>query len=77
MEHLDKNKRNDENEKKELNFDLLIKVSKLDSSGNNFKKCSLNKVYDLILYYLSTQSYRISFPELVYVSVIKVRIKMF
>jgi len=67
---LKKNKSNDE---KELNFDLLIKVSNISANDFQFRDSTINKVYDLILYYLSTQSHRIAFPELVHISVIKIR----
>ena len=70
LDHLEANKKN--NDSKAVNLDLIIKVSQMKSSDNEYRTAVINKVYDLILHYLSTQSHRISFPELVYMTTIKV-----
>jgi hypothetical protein len=75
---MDNSKKNKTNEQqKQMNFEIMIKVPKLNCSDFEFRNTTINKVYDLILYYLSTQSYRIGFPELVFVSLIKVSFEKF
>ncbi|XP_054159872.1 nucleolar complex protein 2 homolog [Oppia nitens] len=74
LDHFDKLKKNKpSNDEKELNLDLLIKVSTLNTNDFKFRDAVIRKIYDLLLYYLSTQSHVIAFPELVYISVVKVR----
>lgn len=59
---------------KEMNFNVLLKVSVAQIHEKSFKEETVNKIYELLLGYLSSQSHRVAFVELVFMSCQKVNI---
>lgn len=60
------------NKAKPINLDVLLKVTREQTTETEFVQKVSEKLYDLSLYYATVQSYKISFPELVIFFVQKV-----
>ncbi|RWS30906.1 hypothetical protein B4U80_11601 [Leptotrombidium deliense] len=58
---------------KKINFECILKVSKLQVHDKQFIESAVNKVYELLLEYTSSQSHSIAFPELVFLATVRVR----
>ena len=65
-------KHNQSKGNEEFNFEVIIKVSQQTINDIRYKEAVVNKLYELSFYYLSTQSFKIAFPELVQIPLIKV-----
>lgn len=73
FDHLDLSKKHHQSKgNAEFNFEVIIKVSQQTINDIKYKEAVINKLYELSFYYLSTQSFKIAFPELVQIPLIKV-----
>ena len=50
---------------KSINFDVILKVTKEQTNEIDFVQKVIEKLYDYSLYYVTTQSFKLSFPEMV------------
>lgn len=66
MDDDDAEEEEQEKPKKEYNIELLNHVSLDEAHTPEYQEAVVNKLYELILLYLSSQCHRIAFPELVF-----------
>jgi uncharacterized protein (UPF0335 family) len=63
----------EEKPKKEYNIELLNHVSLDEAHTAEYQEAVLNKLYELMLFYLASQCHKIAFPELVFLPCVHVK----
>lgn len=58
-------KEEEDKKKRELNLDLMLKVTKEETTKPEYIQLVIDKFYDLALAYLASQSSNVSYPEMV------------
>ncbi|RWS07254.1 hypothetical protein B4U79_07075, partial [Dinothrombium tinctorium] len=58
---------------KKCDLECILKVSKPQTYQKDFIDACINKIYDLLLDYCSSQSHSISFPELVFIATVRIK----
>lgn len=63
----------EEKPQKEYNMELLNHVSLDEAHNFSYQEATLNKIYELMLLYLSSQCHKIAFPELVFLPCVQLK----